>query len=141
MVLTWLNAGALHPTRSKGSTKEPADPPNESEGRFEADTVACACTHALAIVLCKHRLSHAAFTHAILARLIATKDGSQPANAKRADTDRPDKGPIVRAVDRRKSFMVDNLGMATAETCKAAGCRPVRKIWAPSRYRACAHQA
>ena len=85
------------------------------------------------MVLCKQRLSHAAFTHAIMARLIASKAGSQPAIARRADTDRPESDPIVRAVDRLKSLMAVNLGMATAEPYKAAGCRPVRKIWAPSR--------
>ena len=93
----------------------------DSEGRLEADTVACACAHALAMVLCKQGMSHAAVTHVITARLIASKAGSQRAIASRAVTDRPDKGPIVRAVDRRKSFMVDKLGKATAEPYKAAG--------------------
>ena len=85
------------------------------------------------MVLCKHRQSHAAFTHAIIARLTASKDGSHPAIANRAETDRPDRGPIVRAVERLKSFMVDTLGQATAEPYKAAGCRPVRKTCAPRR--------
>ena len=99
----------------------------EREGRFDVDTVSCACNHALAMVLWRHRLSQAASTHAIIARLTDAKNGSHPAIAKRAETDRPDVGPIVRAVDRLRSCKVDNLGKATTEPYKAAGCKPVRK--------------
>ena len=113
MVLTWLNVGVLHPTRSKAATKELADPPTDSEGRFEAETVACTCIHALAMVLCKLRQFHTAIAHVMTARLTASKDKSQPVIAKRPDTDCPDREPMARAADRLQSLMVDNLGMAT----------------------------